>query len=252
MSRHAQRHHRIFAEQPLLRADGDAARRRGGGVFRASPADRRGARPDQRPGAGDHRGAGAFAARGRLAAVVSGLGRDERASRRRADPVGLQVRRFGRDDRFQGRDRHLPGPAAGGRAASARGRGHSAGLRHADARADRHGARRSLSVPGQGDQGIRGVAHGAAHAARLVHRLPVAPGGGGDRDQRPRRRDEDLRGRARSRRAGGLPAVDDRPVRGAAIEQRQRRRRVPGSRGRGAIHPRREPGCGTSTTSPRS
>ncbi len=67
--------------------------------------------------------------------VVSGLGGDERAARRRADPVGLQVRRFGGDDRFQGRDRHLPGAAVGRRAAAARGRGDPAGLRHSDARA---------------------------------------------------------------------------------------------------------------------
>ena len=45
-----------------------------------------------------------------------------------------------------------------------------------DARADRHGAGRSLSVPGEGNQGIRAVADGLAHASRLVHRLPVARG----------------------------------------------------------------------------
>ena len=35
------------------------------------------------------------------------------------------------------------------------------GLRHADARADLHGAGRGLPVPGQGDQGIGDHAHGA-------------------------------------------------------------------------------------------
>ena len=173
-----------------------------GRVLGAPLADRRGAGPDERAGAGDHRGAGSLAAGGRLAPVVSGVGRDERASRRRADPVDLQVRRLGGDDRFQGRDRHLPGAAVGRRAAAARGRGDPAGLWHADARADRHGPGRGLPVPGEGDQGIRAVTHGPADASRLVHRLPVARRGGRDRDQRPRRRDEDLPGRGRSRRAG--------------------------------------------------
>ena len=43
-----------------------------------------------------------------------------------------------------------------------------------------------------------------ADAARLVHRLPVARRRGRHRDQRPRRRDEDLSGRGRSRQAGEL------------------------------------------------
>jgi cobalt-zinc-cadmium resistance protein CzcA len=50
-----------------------------------------------------------------------------------------------------------------------------------------YGTGRSVSVPGEGDQGIRDLAHGPAHAPRLVHRLPVAPRRGGDRDQCPRR-----------------------------------------------------------------
>ena len=84
---------------------------------------------------------------------------------------------------------------------AARGRGDPAGLRHADARADRHGAGRGLPVPGQGDQGIGRDADGAADDPRLVHRLPVARRAGRHRDQLARRRAEDLPGRGRPRQA---------------------------------------------------
>ena len=117
-------------------------------------------------------------------------------------------------------------------------------LRHAHARADRHGAGRGLSVPGQGDQGVRAYADGPAHSSRLVHRLPVARRRGRHRDQRPRRRDEDLSGRGRSRQAGDIPAVDDRAVQRAAVQQRQCGRRLSRPRRRGTLHPRREPGHG--------
>ncbi len=41
-------------------------------------------------------------------------GRDERATRDRADPVRVQVRRFGCDDCLQGEDGHLSCAAIGG------------------------------------------------------------------------------------------------------------------------------------------
>ena len=59
---------------------------------------------------------------------------------------------------------------------AARGGGDPAGLRHADARPDRHGAGRGLPVPGQGDQGVGLHPDGAADDPRLVRRLPVPQG----------------------------------------------------------------------------
>ena len=54
---------------------------------------------------------------GRDAALVPGRGGDERPAQRRADPLDLQVRDLGRDDRLPRGDRHLPGPPARRRAA---------------------------------------------------------------------------------------------------------------------------------------
>ena len=127
---------------------------------------------------------------------------------------------------------------------AARRRGDPAGLRHADARADRHGAGRGLPVPGQGDHGVGRHADGAADDPRLVRRLPAAracPGvteinaHGGELKTYQVELDPDQLATYR--------LVDDRRLRRAADQQRQRRRRLPRPRGRGPVHPRREPGA---------
>ena len=100
----------------------------------------------------------------------------------------------------EGTDIYRARQLVGERLAAGR-RGDPAGLRHADAGADRHGAGRGLPVPGQGDAGVGRHADGAADAPRLVRRLPAAQGARRDRDQRPRRRAEDLPGRGRPRQA---------------------------------------------------
>ena len=169
------------------------------GVYSATqPADRRRARPDERAGPGDHRGPGAQRPRGRDVALVPGRGGDERPARRRADPLDLQVRHLGGDDHLPRGDGHLPRPPARRRAARARRRGDPGGLRHADARADRDGARGDLPVPGQGLARVGRLGDGAEDDPRLVHRLPVARGPGGDRDQLARRGAEDVPGRAQT------------------------------------------------------
>ena len=117
------------------------------------------------------------------------------------------------------------------------------GLRHARPRADRHGARRGLPVPGHSGASGSPLADGAADDPRLVRRLPAPAGPRRDRDQLARRRAEDLPGRARPRRLAAYRPVADRRLQRPADEQRQRRRRLPRPRGRGPVHPGREPGA---------
>ena len=111
---------------------------------------------------------------------------------------------------------------------------------------------RGLPVPGQGHQGIGRHADGAADDPRLVRRLPASRGARRHRDQLARRRAQDVPGRARPRPAGDVPALDDRRVQRAAVEQRERRRRLSRPRGGGALHPGREPGAQRRPTSRRS
>ncbi len=240
--RHAQRHHRILAQQPFLRADGHPPGRRAGRVFGTPPADRRGARPDQRAGAGDHRGAGAVAGRGRLAVVVSGLGGDERAARRRTDSLGVQVRRFGRDVVFkEGTDIYRARQLVGERlprAAEAIPAGYGTPMLGPIATA--LGEVFQFQVKATKESGITPMELRTlldwfiAYQLRRVEGVTEINAHGGEMKTYEVEPDPDELAAHRLSMTDLFTAL--------AVQQRQCRRRIPGSRRRGAVHPRREPG----------
>ena len=209
--------------------------------------------PDERPGAGDHRGARAQPAGGRDAPLVPGRGGDERAAERRADPLDLEVRHLGGDDRLQGGDRHLPGrgsSSASGcpRAAEAIPPGY--GTPTLGPITTALGEVFQFQVKATKESGITPMELRTildwfvAYQFRGVAGVTEINSHGGELKTYQVELDPDKLATYQLSMTDVFNALQ--------VEQRQRRRRLSRPRRRGALHPRREPGTQRRATSRRS